>query len=241
MSLSWIANLKQHLANQATTHRVRSSQVRFPNLYFGSIQYSWGTWLDRAHRLLKECRRHTCIVQQNNHRTTFVQKGGSLEPLLSRQRRLCRRQRITNCCVWRNGSRNLVLDCTKVWWSENNCLQNKLSLSLWITKEFLFASIPPVLLSHTRVSLHRSWLQLPDLKSSSQGSSGYCETWNKSMEWDDQHFFDSVKSTNADTSIWFYLTCIIISANAIDITLSVTIVLFRRLEQAKELMKQVRG
>ena len=186
MSLSWIANLKQHLANHATTHRVRSSQVRFPNLYFGSIQYSWGTWLDRAHRLLKECRRHTCIVQQNNHRTTFVQKGGSLEPLLSRQRRLCRRQRITNCCVWRNGSRNLVLDCTKVWWSENNCLQNKLSLSLWITKEFLFASIPPVLLSHTRVSLHRSWLQLPDLKSSSQGSSDYCETWNKSMEWDDQ-------------------------------------------------------
>ena len=32
-----------------------------------------------------------------------------------------------------------------------------------------------------------------------------------------------------------------ISANAIDITLRVTIVLFRRLQQAKELVKQVRG
>ena len=52
-----------------------------------------------------------------------------------------------------------------------------------------------------------------------------------------------VKSTNADTfgfnKNFFKICCI--SANAIDLTLQVTIRLFRRLQQAKELVKQVRG
>ena len=56
---------------------VRLYVVRFPNFYFGSIQYSWGTWLGH-------CRLH---ITAKNSRVDCVDSGGGQVGFEDRLRR----------------------------------------------------------------------------------------------------------------------------------------------------------